>query len=66
MKDSFKEISKDEAIAKLAELKKKHLDLRFKAVLGHIENPLEKRTVRRQIARLHTIVSEYEQGIRKA
>ena len=39
---------------------------RFKLVLGHVENPLEKRTVRRQIARLNTIISEFDQGIRKA
>lgn len=66
MKNSFKEISKDEAVVKVAELKKKYMDLRFKAVLGHVENPVEKRNVRRQIARLNTIISEFEQGIRKA
>lgn len=65
MKDTFREISKDEAIAKLAELKKKYLDLRFKSVLGHVENPVEKRTVRRQISRLNTIVTEFENGVRK-
>lgn len=66
MKNQFKEISKNEALAKLAELKKQYFDLRFKVVLGHVENPLEKRTLRRQIARLHTIVTEFDTGIRKA
>ena len=66
MKDRFKEISRAEAVAKVAELKKSFMDLRFKMVLGHVENPLEKRNVRRQIARLNTIISEFDLGIRKA
>jgi large subunit ribosomal protein L29 len=66
MKNRFKEISRAEAVAKVAELKKAFLDLRFKMVLGHVENPLEKRNLRRQIARLNTIISEFDQGIRKA
>jgi large subunit ribosomal protein L29 len=66
MKNRFKEISKAEAVAKVAELKKAFMDLRFKMVLGHVENPLEKRNLRRQIARLNTIISEFDLGIRKA
>lgn len=66
MKNRYKEISKNEAVAKLADLKKQFFDLRFKLVLGHVENPLEKRMLRRQIARLNTIVAEFDQGIRKA
>lgn len=66
MKNRFKEISRAEAVAKVAELKKQFMDLRFKLVLGHVENPLEKRNIRRQIARLNTIITEFDQGIRKA
>jgi len=66
MKNRFKEISKAEAVAKLAELKKQFMDLRFKMVLGHVENPLEKRNLRQQISRLNTIITEYDKGIRKA
>jgi len=66
MKNRFEEISKAEAVAKLAELKKQFFDLRFKMVLGHVENPLEKRNLRRQIARLNTIITEFDKGIRKA
>ena len=66
MKNRFKEISKAEAIAKLAELKKQFMDLRFKMVLGHVENPLEKRNLRQQISRLNTIITEYDKEIRKA
>ena len=65
MKNRFKEISKAEAVAKLAELKKQFMDLRFKMVLGHVENPLEKRHLRQQISRLNTIITEFDKGIRK-
>ena len=66
MKTSFKEISRDEAKAKLTELTKSYMDLRFQLVLGHVENPLQKRKIRRQIAQLNTILREYDLGIRKA
>lgn len=66
MKDSFKEISRAEAVAKIAELKKDFLDLRFQMVVGHVENPLQKRNLRRQIARLNTIIAEFDRGQRKA
>ncbi len=33
-------------------------------VLGHVENPLAVRTVRRNIARVNTRIREYELGIR--
>ncbi|OHD13406.1 MAG: 50S ribosomal protein L29 [Spirochaetes bacterium GWB1_48_6] len=66
MKDKITEITRDEAKVKLDELKKTYMDLRFQLVLGHVENPLKKRIVRRQIAQLNTILREFELGIRKA
>jgi large subunit ribosomal protein L29 len=60
MKNSFKELSHDELVAKREELKKKYFDVRFQAVVGHIENPLEKRNLRRQIARLETLIRQSE------
>jgi large subunit ribosomal protein L29 len=29
-------------------------------VIGHVENPLQKRELRRQIARLNTLIREHE------
>lgn len=66
MKTKFTEISRDEAKVKLDELKKAYMDLRFQLVLGHVENPLKKRVIRRQIAQLNTILREFDLGIRKA
>jgi len=60
MKNSFKELKFEELVAKREELRKKYLDLRFQMVIGHVENPLQKRTMRRQIARLNTLICERE------
>lgn len=60
MKNSFKELGHDELVVKRNELKKKYFDVRFQAVVGHLENPLEKRNLRRQIARLETLIRQSE------
>ncbi len=56
MKNSFKELKLEELLAKREELKKKYFDLRFQMVVGHVENPVQKRNLRRQIARLETLI----------
>jgi large subunit ribosomal protein L29 len=56
MRNKFKELTFEELIAKGDELKKKYRDLRFNMVVGHVDNPLEKRTLRRQIARVNTLI----------
>ena len=66
MKNSFAKLSYDELVAKRDELRKSYLNMRMEKVLGHVENPLQVRNVRRQIARLNTIIHEYTLGIRKA
>jgi large subunit ribosomal protein L29 len=60
MKNSFKNLSYPELKTKRDELKKKYMELRFKLVIGHIDNPLQKRTMRRQIARLNTLIHAHE------
>ena len=66
MKNSFAKLSYDELVAKREELRRSYLNMRMEKVLGHVENPLQVRKVRRQIARLNTLIHEYELGIRKA
>jgi large subunit ribosomal protein L29 len=56
MKDSFKELTYKELIVKRDEMKKKYFDLRFQMVVGHVDNPLQKRNLRRKIARLNGLV----------
>lgn len=56
MKNSFKEMTFKELVQKREEIKKQFFDLRCKMVVGHVDNPLEKRNLRRQIARLNTLI----------
>jgi large subunit ribosomal protein L29 len=57
MKNSFKELKVHELVAKRAELRKSYFDFRFQAVVGHVENPVHSRVLRRQIARLETLIN---------
>ncbi|HBK58765.1 MAG: 50S ribosomal protein L29 [Rectinema sp.] len=62
MKNSFKDLKLDELLVKRSELRKKYFDLRFQMVVGHVENPLEKRNLRRQIARIETRIAEAQRS----
>jgi large subunit ribosomal protein L29 len=42
------------------------MEFRFQMVIGHVENPLMKRTMRRQIARLNTLISQQEKAAKQA
>ena len=66
MRNSFKNLSFPELKAKRDELSRKYLDFRFQLVIGHVENPLQKRTLRRQIARLNTLIGQHELAAAKA
>lgn len=66
MKQTFNELTLEELVAKREELSGKMRDFRFETVMGHVENPMAKRNIRRQIARLNTMIHEFENGIRKA
>jgi large subunit ribosomal protein L29 len=56
------ELSYTELVAKRDELKKKYMDLRFKMVIAHVDNPMQKRTMRREIARLNTFIQQKAQN----
>lgn len=58
MKNSFKDLKLEELLVKREDLRKKYFDLRFQMVVGHVENPLEKRNLRRQIARVETLIGQ--------
>ncbi len=65
MKDSFSDLTYPELVGKREDLRKAYRDHRFNAVIGHVENPLLKRSLRRRLARLNTIIHEYDLGIRR-
>jgi large subunit ribosomal protein L29 len=65
MKNSFSELTYEELLSKKEEFTKKLRELRFQKVLGHLENPLELRILRRSVAKVNTLLHEYALGIRK-
>ena len=60
MKNSFKNLSFPELKAKRDELSRKYMDFRFQMVIGHVDNPLQRREMRRQIARLNCLIRQNE------
>ncbi|MCM1321518.1 MAG: 50S ribosomal protein L29 [Bacteroides sp.] len=60
MAKAEKELSYSELIVKRNELKKKYMDFRFQMVIGHVDNPMQKRTMRREIAMLNTLIRQKE------
>lgn len=58
MRDSFKDMTLDELVAKRDELRKELFQLRIDKVVGHVSNPLALRTVRRKLARVHGRIYE--------
>ena len=60
MRNSFKTLTFPELKAKRDELSRKYMDFRFQMVIGHVDNPLQKRELRRQIARLNTLIHRHE------
>jgi len=59
-KSKLKEMSYPELVARRKELKGKYMDVRFQCVVGHVDNPLQKRTIRREIAAINTFIAQKE------
>lgn len=60
MKNSYKNMTREELQAKKEALSKEYVKLRMDRVVGHLDNPLRARVVRREIARLNTRLTEKE------
>jgi large subunit ribosomal protein L29 len=57
-KKEINAMSYAELVSKRNELSKKYMDLRFQLVIGHVDNPLQKRIMRREIATLNTLIRQ--------
>ena len=60
MKNSYKNMTREELLAKKEALSKEYVKLRMDRVVGHLDNPLRARVVRREIARLNVRLTEKE------
>jgi large subunit ribosomal protein L29 len=58
--NELREMSVEDLKAKLEELTEERFRLRFRSATESIENPMRFRAIRRDIARLHTILRERE------
>jgi large subunit ribosomal protein L29 len=61
-KTDWHELSVDDLKAKLAELTEERFRLRFRSATESIENPMRFRHLRRDIARIKTILRQKELG----
>ena len=58
--NEIREMSVDDLKTKIEELTKERFNLRFRSATESIENPMRFRAIRRDIARLNTILREKE------
>ena len=59
----LRRLSNDELVTKLREAKEELFNLRFQAATGQLESHGRLRAVRKEIARLYTVMRERELGI---
>lgn len=55
---NLRELSTDELQTKVTDLTKELFNLRFQQAMGQIENPMRLRILRREIARVKTLLKE--------
>jgi large subunit ribosomal protein L29 len=60
--DDFRSHSADELSSQLSNLKKEQFNLRFQRANGQVENTGRIRTLRRDIARIQTVLTEQRRG----
>lgn len=60
--DDFRGKSADELSGQLSNLKKEQFNLRFQRANGQVENTGRIRTLRRDIARIQTVLTEQRRG----
>lgn len=59
----LRRLANDELVSKLREAKEELFNLRFQAATGQLESHGRLRAVRKEIARLYTVMRERELGI---
>ncbi len=63
--ESLRDLTQDELLQKREELVRELFNLRLRKGIKGLDNPLKLRTLRRDIARIETILSEDKTGIRR-
>ena len=60
-----RDMTEEEIRLKIRELNESLFNLRFRNAMRQLDNPLEIRNVRRDIAILRTVLTEHDKGIRR-
>lgn len=60
--DKIREMTVADLKGKETELSKELFNLRMRHTTGQLENPLKLRTIRKDVARIKTIIAEKERG----
>ena len=60
--EEIRELTADDIKSRVAELEEERFRLRFRSATETLENPLRLRTIRRDIARLKTVLTEKQKG----
>ena len=63
--EEIKQLPLEELKIRLRDAEEELINLRFQLALHQLENPLRVRYLRKDIARLKTIIREYELGLKK-
>ena len=58
--DELRDMSDDELDSKLAEAKEELFNLRFQLVTGQLDNPMRIKVMRKEVARILTVIRERE------
>ena len=64
-REELKELSINELKSRLIEIQQELEDLKFQKALQQLENPLQLRYLRKEIAQIKTVLNEFELGIRQ-
>jgi len=62
----IRELTDEELGRKLADLKEELFNLRFQAATGQLDNPMRMKAVKKDIARVKTIMRERELQLKRA
>ena len=64
--EELRDLSDEELDTKLAEAKEELFNLRFQLVTGQLDNPMAIKVVRKEVARILTVIRERELAVLEA
>ena len=63
--ETLRDLTRDELLQKREELQREMFNLRLKKSIRELDNPLKLRVLRRDVAKIETILSEDRTGVHK-